>query len=396
MTAVFRVAGERLSDFLLHPPDALTEIEVISPPPGWAPLKPLLVRFVRSYRERGLVPPVFAGVPLCLFGSEWPGFPSRARTTPARGRCAPCQARRSCGFEPEVPAELLPISEAPPLERWRDYGVAFQRATDSDAATACTPFVERIMATYRGTVSLEPSVLLSDTIEPSARFVVFPHRMAGGAGAHAEYHGVLACVQSLLADVGAAPCEDLVRALAALPPSPMPVGMEGRAGSWRLKVYLRVEDKTPADKQAVLDALTRAGARLDPIVPSRLQMLGLVLDDGGLHTVKAYVTTRPSHHEGAGFPPPLAADHPLVTLTEDHALATLDVWCRGARRANKWDFNLREHHMAGASADRLVGRLASPSSAARFRPLLVGSAYRADIVAVGVRATTLALYMELN
>jgi hypothetical protein len=395
VTAVFRVAGERLSDLLLDPPDGLTEIEVVSPPPNWVPLKPLLLRFVRTYRERGLAPPVFAGVPLCLFGSEWPGFPSRARTTPARGRCAPCLARRSCGFGTEVPDELLPLSEAPPLERWREYGAAFQRATGSDAATGCTPFLERIMAAYRGAVSLEPSVLLSDAVEPSARFVVFPHRMAGGTGAAAEYHEVLACVRGLLADIGA-PCGDLVRALAALPPMPMPVGMEGRAESWRLKLYLRVEDKTPAEKQAVLDALARGGAGMDPIAPYGVQMLGLVLDAGGLHTIKAYVAARPSEREVDGLPPSLAPDHPLVMLTGDRALATLDVWCRGAPRANKWDFNLREHYMAGVPAERVVEQLAPERSASQLRPLLVGLRYRADVVAIGLRATTVALYMELN
>src|SRR5439155_21983705 len=75
------VTGDRLSEFLREPPASLTEVDVISSPPSWAPLKPLLLRFVRSYRERGLEPPVFRGVPLCLFGSEWSGFRSRARTT---------------------------------------------------------------------------------------------------------------------------------------------------------------------------------------------------------------------------------------------------------------------------------------------------------------------------
>src|SRR6185436_6646426 len=100
--------------------------------------------------------------------------------------------------------------------------------------------------------------------------------------------------------------------------------------------------------------------------------------------------------EGEGFPPPLAPEHPLVRLTGDRALATLDVWCRGTRRANKWDFNLREHYLAGESAERLVAELTSPESAAQLRPLLVGPTYRVDIGAVGVRATTVALYMELN
>ena len=144
-----QVSGEELSEFLRDPPDALSDVEVTSPPPSWVPLKPPLIRLFRSHWERGIEPPVFAGVPLCLFGSEWSGLRSRARTTPARGRCAACQARESCGFVPEVPSELLPISEAPTLERWRDYAAAFRGVTGSDAATACTPFVERIMSAYR-------------------------------------------------------------------------------------------------------------------------------------------------------------------------------------------------------------------------------------------------------
>jgi hypothetical protein len=184
---------------------------------------------------------------------------------------------------------VLSISEAPPLQRWRDFGAAFRRVTGSEAATACTPFVERILSAYRGPVSLEPSVLLSDTVEPSARFVVFPHHTAPGAAAEAEYREVLACLRDLLTELGADRCEVLVRALGSLPPLAMPVGMDGQAGSWRLKVYLRLEEKAPAEKQEVLDALTRTGASMEPVSPSGLQMLGLVLDDGGLHTVKAYV-----------------------------------------------------------------------------------------------------------
>jgi len=252
------------------------------------------------------------------------------------------------------------------------------------------------MAAYRGPVSLEPSVLLSDGVEKSARFVVFPHRIAAGAGATAEYRDVLACVRSLLSDLGADGCEKLLRHLGSLPPLPVPVGMDGHAGSWRLKIYLRLENKTPAEKRSVLDAVSANAGSMDPVSPSGLQMLGLVLDDGGLHTVKAYVIARPSQRDADGFPPPLADDHPLVTISGDRALATLDVWSRGAPRANKWDFNLREHYLAGASAERLVGQLAPERSASQFRPLLAGSTYRADVVAVGVRATTVALYMELN
>lgn len=391
-----RVTGDRLAELLRRPPDALTEVEVTSAPPGWPPLKPLLVRFVRSYRERGLEPPRFGGVPICLFGSEWPGFPSRPRTTPARGRCVSCGARNACGFGAAVPDTLPVISDAPLLARWRDYGAAFRHVTGSDDVTTATPLLERILAAYRGPVSLEPSVLLSSAVEPSARFVVFPHHLADGPDGIAESRAVIACVRGLLAEIGADPSTKLLDALAALPPVPMPVGLDGHAGRWRLKTYLRLENRTPAEKQAVLGAIAASGAALHPVDPSGLEMLGLVLDDGGIHTVKAYVVARPSRPGAAGMPPPLAADHPLVRLTGDRALATLDVWCRGARRADKWDFNLRDHFLAGSSAERLVTDLTTLRSASRFFGMLVGPTYRADIVAVGVRAATLAVYMELN
>jgi hypothetical protein len=390
------VPGERLAEFLRDPPGALTEVEVTSPPPSWARLKPLFVRFLRSYWERGLEPPVFGGVPLCLFGSEWSGFRSRPRTTLARGRCAPCGARQSCGFPAEVPDELLPISEAPLLQRWRDYSEAFHRVTGSDVATACTPFVERILSAYRGPVSLDPSVLISDVVQPSTRFVVFPHRIAAGVAGETEYRDVLACVRDVLRDLGAERCEDLVRALGSLSPSPIPLGLEVENGSWRVKFYLRLEGRTVAEKEAVVHALSPRGATIEPVSLSGLEMLGLVLDERGLHTIKAYVVARPTRHEVDEFPPPLAPDHPLVCLTGDRALATLDVWCRDARRPNKWDFNVREHYLAGESAERLAGQIASERSAAELRPLLVGPTYRADVIAVGVRGNTVALYMELN
>jgi hypothetical protein len=391
-----RVTGDRLAELLRQPPDALTDVEVTSAPPSWPSLKPSLVRFVRSYRERGLEPPQFGGVPICLFGSEWPGFPSRPRTAPARGRCASCGARHACAFGPPVPDALPVISEAPLLTRWRDYGAAFRHVTGTDDVTAATPLLERILAAYRGPVSLEPSVLLSSAVEPSARFVVFPHRLAEGPEGAAESRAVIACVRALLAEIGADPSTQLLDALASLPPLPTPVGLDGHAGRWRLKMYLRLEDRTPAEKQVVLDAIARSAAVLDAVALSDLQMLGLVLDEGGLHTVKAYVVARPSRPETDGMPPSLAADHPLVRLTGDRALATLDVWCRGARRANKWDFNLRDHFLAGSSAERLITDLTPLRNASRFLSVLVGPTYRADLVAIGVRAETLAVYMELN
>jgi hypothetical protein len=391
-----RVTGDRLAELLRRPPDALTEVEVTSAPSSWPPLKPLLVRFIRAHRERGLEPPRFGGVPICLFGSEWPGFPSRPRKAPARGRCVSCGARHACGFDAAVPDPLPVISDAPLATRWRDYGAAFRHVTGSDDVTAATPFLERIVAAYRGPVSLEPSVLLSSAVEPSARFVVFPHRVANGPEGAAESRAVIACVRTLLTEIGADPCTQLLDALAPLPPMPMPVGLDGHAGRWRLKMYLRLEDRTPAEKHAVLDAIARSGAVLDAVALPDLQMLGLVLDEGGIHIVKAYVAARPSRPQADGMPPPLAADHLLVRLTGDRALATLDVWCRGARRANKWDFNLRDHFLAGPSAERLVTELGTLRNASRFHSMLVGPTYRADIVAIGVRAATLAVYMELN
>lgn len=388
------VSGDELAEFLRDPPRALTAVEVTSSPPSWPPLKPLLVRLVRSYRERGVAPPVFGGVPLCLFGSEWSGFPSRPRTTPARGRCTACAAERSCGFIDEVPDALLPLSAAAPLERWRQYATAFHQVTGSDAASRATPFLERILAAYPGPVSLEPSVLLSDGVQPVARFVVFPHRIATGADGVDDHRTVLACVRRLLADIGAAPCDDLLVALAALHPLPVPVGIEAHEHASRIKLYLRLESATLAEKQAALDALARGGASLDPVPVADLHMIGLVLDAGGLHTVKAYVVADPTRQGGNGFPPPLPVEHPLVSLAGDRALATLDVWCRGTRRANKWDLNVRDHHLAGACAERLVQQLGSSADA--VRPLLAGVSYRADVVAVGLRGTTVALYLELN
>jgi len=397
MTArVVQVSGERLSDFLRQTSEAPKRVDVTPAPGSWVPLKPALTRFARQVRERGSEPPTFSGVPLCLFGSEWSGFRSTPRTVAARGRCIGCLARDACGFPAEVPDELLPISSAPALQRWRDYGAAFEQVTGSHMATASIPLIEKIVAAYRGPVSIEPSVLIADGVDPSLRVVVFPHHAGAGTAAAAQYSESLACVDILLAEIGSNRCAALLDALGSLPPSPLPIGLDGRGDSWRLKLYLRVEDKTAAEKQALLDALSRFAPSMHPVPTAELQMVGLVLDGTGLHTVKAYVAAGPTGPVAAGFPPPLAADHPLVSLAGDQALATLDVWCRGERRANKWDFNLRDHYLAGQAAERLVAELASPRSAAELRPLLVGPTYRTDVVAVGVRKRTVALYMELN
>jgi hypothetical protein len=140
---------------------ALTRVEVTSPAPrSWVPLKPALSRFVRWYRERDAEPPVFSGVPICLFGSEWSSLNSAAPQAPARGRCTVCQVRKSCGFGAEVPDELLPISDSTLPQRWRDYSAAFLGVTGSDAAIKYSAFVEKIVSVYRVPVSLDPSVLL--------------------------------------------------------------------------------------------------------------------------------------------------------------------------------------------------------------------------------------------
>jgi len=397
MTAgVVQVSGERLSDFLRQTSESLTQVDVAPPPGNWVPLKPALARFARGYRDRGKHPPSFSGVPLCLFGSEWQGFKSTERTIPARGRCIACLARDACGYPAEVPDELLPISSATTLERWRDYGAAFQQITGSDMATASMPLVERIVAAYRGPVSVEPSVLVTDGVDASLRFVVFPHRAGVGDAAAGQYAEALACIDTVLAEIGSNRCTELLAAIGRLPPSPLPIGLDGRDGSWRLKMYLRLEDKTPAEKQAVLDALSHAAPGMHAVPIAELQMVGLVLDDAGLHTVKAYVAARPTSTGPAGFPPPLAADHPLINRAGDEALATLDIWCRGAPRSNKWDFNLRDHYLAGQAAERIVAEIASPAAAAHLIPLLVRPTYRVDLVAVGVRERSLALYMELN
>jgi hypothetical protein len=397
MTArVVRVSGERLSEFLSQPRGPLARVEVAPPPRQWAPLKPALALFARRYRDSGTPPPSFSGVPLCLFGSEWPGFGSSPRAAPARGRCVDCQARDSCGFGAEVPDELLPLSAAPLPQRWRDYAAAFRRVTGSDMADAATATLDKIVASYRGPVSLEPSVLVSDAVDPSLRFVVFPHRAGAGAAARAQYEEALACAAGILADLGSVRSAALIGALARLPPSPVPIGLDGRGDCWSLKMYLRLEDKPAAQKQAVLGEISRFAPGMLSIDAADLRMVGLVLDDAGLHTVKAYVAARPTGCAAPGFPSRLAADHPLVILAGDRALATLDLWCRGTPRANKWDFNLRDHYLAGDAAERLVAEIASPQSAAQLRPLLVGPTYRADVVAVGVRDGVLAMYMELN
>jgi flavin-dependent dehydrogenase len=391
--AAVTVSGAQLPEFLGRPRLGLLRVEVDPPPHSWLPLKPALLQFARWYRERGAEPPMFKDVPLCLFGSEWPVFKNGSPTTPARERCTACQERRLCGFG----SELLATSDAEILQRWRDYSTAFRRVTGNDLAAQSTALVEQIVSLYRGPVSLDPSVLVSSAVEPTLRFVVFPNHVGNGAAAELQYSEVLAGAERLLNAIGSAGAGALVHRLGELPPSPVPVGLDGLTdGSWRLKLYLRLEEKSVVEKQAILDAFARFASGMDPVPAADLEMLGLVLDRSGLHTVKAYLAARPTRGGNAAFPPPLPADHPLVRLTGDRALATLDVWCRGARRANKWDFNLREHYLAGAVAERLVAELAYRQSAAQLRPLLVGPTYRADLYAVGVRAGTLALYMELN
>lgn len=393
---VLRVPGEQLAAWLARPGGAPARVEVTSPPPRWAPLKPALARFFRACRAGGGQPPTFSGVPLCLFGSEWSGVPSAAPSAPPPGRCAGCQARTRCGFGAEVPDELLPISEAPLLARWRAHAAAFQDVTGSAMAVAATPYLERILSLYRGPVSLEPSLLVADAVDPSARVVVFPHRLPAGAAAAPAYRDVLRGAARLLSDLGGRRADPLFAALESLPPSPLPVGLESRGDAWRVKMYLRLEDGPPARRQAALAALAPFAAALAPVPLADLHMLGLTLDDAGLHTVKAYLLSQPTRAAGAGFPAPLPSDHPLVALATGGALATLDIWTRGPRRESKWDINVRDHYLAGSAAEALLATLASPRRAAALRPLLRAPTHRADLVAIGLRGPTLALYMELN
>src|SRR5262249_37250636 len=159
-------------------------------------------------------------------------------TTPARERCPACGTRRLCGEG----AEIIPVSDAEPLERWRDYSAAFQRVTGSDGATQFTSFVEKMVSAYRGPVSLDPSVLVSNAVDASIRFVVFPNHIGEGAAAAVQYSEVLACAERILAELGSNRSAGLIDALANLAPSPVPIGLDGVDGSWRFKLYLRLED----------------------------------------------------------------------------------------------------------------------------------------------------------
>ncbi len=393
---VTEVSGDRLAEFSSRSRGELDRVDVTSPPAQWAPLKPALRAFAREYRERGSRPPRFSGVPLCLFGSEWSGFRSTPREVPAVGRCSQCAAREACGFPAEVPAELLPISSASTGRRWRDFAAAFDAATGDRTAAAVEPIVAQLVEVYGGAVSLEPSVLLSDGMQPALRFVVFPHRSGKGESAADRYAAVLERAEKVLDEIGSSGAPELFDALRGLHPIPVPVGLDVRSGRWSLKMYLRLEQADAVERQTVLDALATVAPGMEATDVAALEMVGLVLGISGLQTVKAYVLSRPTLGGGPIFPPPLAADHPLVEMSGDAALATLDIWCSGERRANKWDFNLREHYLAGSAAERLVARLDSRRSRDELAPMLVGPSYRADIVAIGVRAETLALYMELN
>lgn len=389
------VAGRRLSEFLRSSAETFERVDVISAPPSWPSLKPDFVNFARRHRAAGIPLPIFRGVPLCLFGSEWSGVRSAPRTEPAIGRCTDCDARDACGFDREVPADLSPISRAPLSSRWMEYGETFRRLTGCDT-TAATPILERLIDTYRGPVSLEPSVLVDRSIEAALRFVVFPHRTPTGSEAAPAYARALDCVREVTAAMCGTRPDELIAALAALPPMPVPIGLDLRGDAFSVKVYLRVEDQSPEQRSSILDGLSRLAPSMTRVSPLDLRMVGLVLDGSGLQAVKAYLAARPAGPATAGFPAPLASDHPLVTMSADSALATLDIWCRGTRRADKWDFNLRDHYLAGDSARRLIARLASPRIADELRPLLMGETYRADVIAVGVRQHVLALYMELN
>lgn len=390
------VAGEELSEFLRSSAQTADLIDVVSAPPSWPELKPDFARFARRHRAAGNARPIFRGVPVCLFGSEWSGFRSTPRTAPARGRCTDCEARDACGFDREVPVELSPISRAPLAQRWAEYAESFRRITGCDTATAATSVLERIVEAYRGPVSLEPSVLLDQSIEAALRFVVFPHRTATGSEAIPAYERALGCLREVTATVCGNRVEELIEALAALPPAPLPIGLDARRGRWSVKAYLRVENERPERRSKILDALSQLAPGMTRVPTAKLQMIGLVLDEAGLQAVKAYIEARPTGPVESGFPAPLAPEHPLVTMSRDAALATLDIWCRGERRADKWDFNLRDHYLAGDAARRLVARLVSPRRADELSPLLTGNAYRADVVAVGLRERALALYMELN
>ncbi|MFK7992346.1 MAG: hypothetical protein AB8I08_40370 [Sandaracinaceae bacterium] len=389
-------------------------IVVDSPPTSWAVLKPHVLPFLKrnGRRSRRLQ---LVGYPLCAVGESWRAL--AAVTGPPRVHhpaCRACVLRDECS--PPVRwngAELQPFGSRDPVELFQRFHGRFRRATGAGpnpmADEMVTAHAETLRSLPGGVWELEPSVVVSDRLEPRLRLVVFHGpQPKDPIQARAVTHQLIESWAQMHEIAGASLPDVLRSVLERHSPFEMPLGFEMRAADQaQLKAYARVHLLSPQRRRAFVTELlemieqpsNRAGLgeleRDRPTLFDDLQMVGFATQEGTLVALKLYV----QRHGRQGWPEigiaPPPADHPFEVLSKQRALTVVDL-AHPEERAHKLDFFLRERLLSGPMLAELGRRAFVPSVADQLSTLVEHEEFRVDVVAGSLRGESWAFYLALG
>jgi hypothetical protein len=401
------VAGDLLAGYLRSTNPLPARVRVAPPPRSWAALKPSLIDALNEVGARGDKPPELVGMPLCGGGADFRALPVAPRPHgDAPAPCGGCARRPLCSPPESWSHELSPFGPSDPGELFGAWHARLAAALGEEAdprlARAVRAHLASIAATHADApATLEPSVTFGAGLERATRLAIFHGKLPTGTGAAraamaAQLRGFLAMHDAIGAPRPRALAEVLLRA----GPLQAPVGFDARPSAPpSLKVYVRLQDRSPRQRAALLVALR-------PLVASGwstpqaeelargADMLGVSTVHGRVAVVKAYIPADPA----AGWPdvglPAIVDTHPFVSLSRQRAYAVVDL--AGPTRQPKWDFFLREPLLSPALTLDLLSRIASPPAAAQARGLLDHQLFRSDVVAGALRGDQVTLYLDLS
>jgi hypothetical protein len=363
-------------------------IELASSPPAWDPIKARL--FAARDRLGGL--PRFVGIPACAIGTEYRELPTAGALGGARHQaCTTCAVRAACSPPVAWSEELQPFRGGAPYELWAEYHARFCAAAgiahDERLDTMVRDHLESVASTTR-TLTLEPSVIVGETIAPAVRLAIFHGVLPGDpARARAATRASIEGFARMQTRVFGAPNARLLDVLRGHAPFRAPVGFEASGGEVLTKIYLELEND-PGDRRRAIVADLLGTAAPTEVPWDDVMLLAVVSDGRTLRSLKTYVRRDPIKP----FRDLPALDHgdPCVSRSRGRALAVIDLL---AGKRPKWDLDLRRSLLSGNVVSRALGL--PPRAAADLDRLLRHNEFRSDCVAVGRRGATHTLYLDL-
>jgi hypothetical protein len=365
----------------------------VEPPESWARLKPRVLPLLSGRsRAHGTI----VGYPLCAVGESWRALANVSG--PAIAQHPPCvSCGRATACSPPTAwneDELQPFGPTGAEALWDRFHGRFCEATRAPRRELADRLIESHAGVLPEVWELEPSLVLSDRVEPTLRAVVFHGRLPED-GAELTRR-LLASFWRWHELAGADVPRGLRELLEPMAPFELPIGFELGDGAPMLKAYVRLQHMSPDDRHALAQELAALAGRpaLASLSWSDVHMIGLATRGGALVGLKLYV----ARDARAGWPelglPAMPDDHPLEVLSSHRAYAVLDVTHPEAR-PHKWDYYLRERLLSGPMIAELARRLFSERVAREVATIARHHHFRLDAVAGAVRGSAWVLYCAL-